>query len=308
MILFNSFRLKLLAVAGAVTAFTMYSCRTHYSLPEREYTRKNGPLTIEHGRNLVYNLCGECHFDAALNILSGRKINELPKALGTIYSANLTHYGTTGIVNSYTDAQLACLIKTGIKSDGRFIPYMIRPTLSDIDVNDIICFLRSDDLALSPAQMPGKTSLSLLGKIASHTQKPQPYVTGIKNPEPDNAVENGRYLVDILGCYHCHSKNILGLNYQQPEQSKGYMRGGMKFRNTEGSKIRSPWLLSDKSALSEKYSNEQFRRVMQSGITPHGSRLDFPMPIFKYLTDKQCDDIYTYLNACRVRKKNNKCT
>lgn len=295
--LLNTYSLKLLTVATAVLATTLYSCRTNFGMPEHDYTRKNTAGTIERGRNLVYNLCGECHFEASLNSLSGRKIIELPRSIGTIYSANLTHYGTTGIVNNYSDAQLAYLLKTGVKNDGRFIPYMIRPTMSDEDVNDIICFLRSDDPALTPSQMAGKTHLSLIGKLASHTQKPQPYITGIKNPDPANAVANGNYLVDILGCYHCHSKNILGLDYQQPEQSKGFMRGGMKFKNSEGKKIRTPWLISDESSISKSYTAEQFRQALKSGITPYGRRLDFPMPVFKYLTDKQADDMYAYLNA-----------
>src|SRR5207244_679846 len=133
------------------------------------------------------------------------------------YSANLTNSKRYGVTQHYTDAQLAYLIKTGIKNDGRFIPYMIRPTMADDDVNDIILYLRSGDEPLVAGDtIVGKTHLSLIGKLANKTQKPQQYKTGIKRPGADDAVANGKYLVDILGCYHCHSKGVLSLNYANP--------------------------------------------------------------------------------------------
>jgi hypothetical protein len=284
-----------IAFLGIVAA---YSCRTHYPLAGNNFTATKNPSSFEHGKNLVYNVCGGCHYNHQLNKFAGHQLRDLPGFLGTVYSANLTQSKMYGVTTHYTDAQLAYLIKTGIKKDGRFIPYMIRPTMADEDINDIIVYLRSDDAAVAAADTSvGKTHLSLIGKMANHTQKPQPYITGIKRPSPEDAVANGRYLVDILGCYHCHSKSIQSLKYQHPEQSKGYMQGGMKFKTLEGQRVRAANLTPDVKTGIGSYSKEDFKKALKEGETPDARTLRFPMPKFKDLTDKQVDEIYAYLRT-----------
>ena len=120
-------------------------------------------------------------------------MHDIPRILGKVYSANLTHSEMYGVTKHYKDAQLAYLIKSGIKNNGRFVPYMLRPNMADDDVNDIIAYLRSDDAAVAAGDTSvGKTHLNFFGRLAIHTKKPLPYIPDIKRPT--DAIANGRYL------------------------------------------------------------------------------------------------------------------
>jgi hypothetical protein len=295
--------IKWLPVIGFIIVITFYSCKTHYQIASEQYTTISSPSSLERGRNLAMNVCGGCHFNRQLNKFVGHKMNDLPKFLGKIYSANLTNSKRYGVLQHYTDAQLAYLIKTGIKHDGRFIPYMIRPTMADEDVNDIIVYLRSGDEPLQAGDtIVGRTHLTPIGKLANSTQKPQKYKTGIKRPAADNPVANGRYLIDILGCFHCHSKGVLSLNYANPEDSKGYMQGGMKFKNMQGIRVRASNLTPDRRTGIGKYNKEDFRMAVADGKAVDGRQLSFPMPKFKHLMEKQIDEIYSYLKTLPARE------
>lgn len=278
--------------------FILYSCRTHYQKANENFSLVQSPTSMERGKNIAYNVCGGCHYNRDLGKFAGHQMKDLPKFMGKIYSANLTRSKKYGVLTHYTDAQLAYLIKTGIKHDGRFIPYMVRPTMAADDINDVIVYLRSSDEPVMPGDtLVGKTRLTFLGKIANRTQKPQPNIEGIKRPSPEDAIANGRYLVDIVGCYHCHSKGILSLDYVHPEKSKKYMQGGMKFKTREGKKVRGANLTPDNETGIGKYTKDGFRAALVDGKTPDGRKLQYPMPKFKHLTDKQIDDIYAYLRT-----------
>ena len=87
---------------------------------------------------------------------------------------------------------------------------MLRPNMADQDLNDIIAYLRSDDPAVSAADTTiGVTHFTLIGKMAMNMMaKPLPYNTGIKKPAESDSIAAGRYLVDNIGCFHCHSKSL----------------------------------------------------------------------------------------------------
>lgn len=171
---------------------------------------------------------------------------------------------------------------------------MIRPTIADKDLNDIIAYLRSTDEPLrNNDSVSGTTRLSWLGSLANKMIKPQEFVTGTLQPDAD-PVKQGRYLVDIMGCYHCHSKSILGLNYGNPEDSKGYMAGGMKFR-IDGQKIYTPDI-SMRGTISQ-YTPTSFHKALSEGIAQDGRKLRYPMRRFKHLSTEQSDAIFAYLQT-----------
>ncbi len=284
--------------ACLVSLMLIYSCRTHYELARENYTLIKTNASVENGKNLVYTICGECHYNKAANKFIGNRMHDLPRSFGKLYAANLTNSAVYGVTKHYTNAQLAYLLKTGIKNDGRFTPYMVRPNMADDDINDIIAYLRSDDAAISAGDTSiGRTHVNALGRFAINTKKPQPYIADIKRPSADNAVASGRYLVDIIGCYHCHSKSITSINYLYPEKTKRYMLGGQKFKTPEGEKIHSPNLTNDKETGIGLYTKEAFRKAVQEGISAQGDTLESPMPLYEHLTNKQADDIYAYLQT-----------
>jgi cytochrome c2 len=224
-------------------------CKFYFKTTRDQFSAVKSSTSFEKGRNLTFLICGGCHYDKGTNKFIGKKINELPKIAGQLYSANLTQSTTNGITLQYKDAELFYLLKTGIAKNGRFMPYMMIPVMADEDVNDIIIYLRSNDKAVAAADTTvGKTHINLIGRTGIRfIEKPQPYNKGVAAPDENNPVTYGRYLVGIIGCYHCHSSGVRQLNYLNPEKSKGYLEGGMKFKDPQGKKIYGPNLTPDEN-------------------------------------------------------------
>jgi len=288
---------------GVLSAMIIGGCIAHYATSAEKNTALQNSSSFERGKNLAFNICGQCHYDESLKHFTG-KLMDLPGFMGKIYSANLTHSLSYGILNKYTDAEIFYLLKTGVARDGRYVPYMIRPNLADDDINDLLVYLRSHDTAVSPKDtVPGKTHVNLLGKLATKVAgKPLPYNKGVLRPKEADAVSYGKYLVDNLACYHCHSKSVLGLDYLDPEKSKGYMQGGFKFKIKKGKNIYAANLTPDKETGIGNYTKENFHKALVKGIKPGGDSLRLPMPKFKHLTTKQSDALFAYLQSLKPVK------
>jgi hypothetical protein len=297
---------KWLAPISAVVAIIIIgSCKTRFDTTKTNYTASKSTEAFEKGKVLVYSICGGCHYNPSARKFIGTPIHEVPGIIGKVYAANLTNSRSHGIPPHYTDAELKYLLKTGIAKDGRFIPYMLRPNMADEDLNDIIVYLRSDDPAVAAADTTvGLTHFTPPGKIIMNIMaKPLPYKPGIKRPSENDPVATGRYLVDNIGCFHCHSHSLTSLNYLDPEQSKGYMAGGLKFKSPQGNKIYASNLTPDKETGIGNFSKLQFRKAVKEGEAPDG-KLHPPMPQFKMLKDRDVDAIYAYLQS--IPAKNHK--
>jgi mono/diheme cytochrome c family protein len=274
-------------------------CRFYFKTTKDQLTVKKSTGSFDRGKNLAFNICAGCHYDHTLNKFTGRSLDDLPRIAGHLYSANLTNSSTDGIPPRYTDTELFYLLKTGIAKNGRFMPYMMRPMMADEDVNDIIVYLRSGDEPVTAADTTiGKTYLNLLGKAGIRLgARPQPYTKNVQRPPEDDPIVYGRYLVAVIGCYHCHSEKVMALNYTEPEKTKGYLSGGIKLKDPEGKRLFGPNLTPDKETGIGNFTKEDFRNAVREGITPSGRKLSPPMGKFKSLTDIQVDAIYTYLQS-----------
>lgn len=284
-------------VVFAIASAIITACTSLYPTAGYNSGLSRRSADLVNGKNLAFNICGQCHYNYQVGSFVGKEMRDLPGFMGKVYSSNLTK---GHVLSQYSDEELFYLIKTGIAHDGHFIPYMIRPTIADKDLTDIIAYLRTDDQPLTKNDsLPGTTKLSLLGKLAIKVgAKPQPIITGIKQPE-DNPLAKGKYLVDVLGCYHCHSKSIIGLNYTHPEASKGYLAGGMKWK-INGAQVHASNITPDVSTGIGEYDTASFRKAVREGVglnglEPVGRKLHYPMPHFKRLTNEQVDAIYSYL-------------
>jgi mono/diheme cytochrome c family protein len=282
-----------------VLCFAVAACRFYFDTTTDRFDARKNPESFERGKNLVFTICAGCHYDEKAGKFTGRPLNDLPKIAGHLFSANLTHSETHGRTNQYTDAELFYLLKTGISRSGKFMPYMMKPMMADEDVNDIIVFLRSDDPSLAAADTTvGKTHINFIGKAGiRYLMGPQPYNKGVARPDESNAVAYGRYLAGIIGCYHCHSRKTTGLDFFDPEKTKGYLQGGIKLKDPHGNKLYGPNLTPDKATGIGDLSEEEFARAVRDGIAPSGRKLSPPMDKFKSLTDKQVHAIYTYLES-----------
>ena len=226
---------------------------------------------------------------------------DMRRILGKIYAHNITQDSIHGVGN-YSDADLAYLIRTGITNKGKYIPFMLRPNIADEDLNNIIAFLRSDNEEVQPKDTTvGKTSYSLIGKLgfAVINNKPLPYRTGISKPAQNDRIKTGKYLVDILGCFHCHSSNLARINYLEPEKTKGYMQGGFKMRGLDGEKFKASNLTSDSTTGIGAYSSSEFLHAVKTGIAKHDRVLRYPMRIYSDLPDEQVEAIYAYLRTLK---------
>src|SRR6185295_10229823 len=158
-------------------------------------------------------LCIACHMDADTGKLSGHRMPDLPPQFGVAYSANITQDRETGI-GTWTDGEIAYLLRTGIKRDGSYAPpWMVKlPNLADEDLKDVIAFLRSDDPLVRPVKAKRPLSRpSLLTKVLSRFAfVPLPYPAApIPVPEPADKVAQGRYLVQARAlCFSCHSADF----------------------------------------------------------------------------------------------------
>jgi len=295
-----------IVVAGILVLLAGAGCKFYFKTTNDKFTSTRSNDSFERGKNLAFNICAGCHYDHKVNKFIGKPLNDLPRIAGRLVSANLTHSTTNGIPPKYTDADLFYLLKTGIGRSGRFLPYMMRPMMADEDINDIIVYLRSNDPAVAAADTTvGKTYINLVGKFGIRLgASPQAYNKGVQRPNEDDPVTYGRYLVAVIGCYHCHSSKVMGLNYTDPEKSKGYLSGGIKLKTPEGKRIFAPNLTPDKETGIGNFSKEDFRNAVREGITPSGRKLSPPMGKWSSLTDKQVDAIYTYLQT--LQPKNHK--
>ncbi len=291
-------KFSLIVILCALMGAIIISCKTKFETTKAAYTAAPSTHAVEHGKDLAFTICAGCHYDRSVNKFIGAQMHDIPGIVGKVYSANLTHSKTNGIPPHYSDAELKYLFKTGVAKDGRFLSYMLRPNMSDEDINDIISYLRSDDPAVAAADTTaGLTHFNIIGKMYNGmTAKPVVYKDGIQRPPESNPIALGAYLIDIVGCYHCHSKSFTSLNLQFPNQSKGYLAGGIKFKESNGSIVYGSNITVDKNTGIGDFTILQFRKAVKEGQAPDGS-LKPPMPKFQRLTDNEVDAIYAYLQS-----------
>ncbi len=281
-----------------------WSCRFYFDTTTDQYTTQKHDASFDRGRNFVYTICAGCHMDFKTGKFTGKSLNDLPRIGGHLYSSNLTHAVQYGQPDKYSDAELFYLFKTGISKSGRFMPYMMKPMMADEDINDMIVFLRSDDPSLAADDITaGKTKINLLGKTGIRfLMGPQPYNKGVARPNEENPVEYGKYLIAVIGCYHCHSRRTTGLDFFDAEKTKGFLQGGIKLKDHDNKRIFAPNLTPDKETGIGNFSQTDLRKAVREGINPSGHVLVPPMGKFKELSDKQVDAIYAYLMSLQPVK------
>jgi mono/diheme cytochrome c family protein len=285
-------------ISFLIIAIIIYSCKTQFNTAPNNYKSTSSTYALERGKVLVFSICAGCHYNHSVNKFIGNQLIDVPSIAGKVYSANLTNSKTNGIPPHYSDAQLKYLLKTGISNDGRFIPYMLRPNMADEDINAIIVYLRSNDSPVAAADTTiGLTHYNVIGRLYMNVNaKPLPYNPGIKLPAENDHLAMGKYLVDNVGCFHCHSKSVNSLNYLNIEQTKGYMAGGQKLKDDKGNNIIASNITFDKNSGIGNYSVLQFRKAMKDGEAPD-RKLHPPMPKFNKLSDQEIDAIYSYLET-----------
>ncbi len=256
---------------------------------------------VSQGANLSLMLCGHCHMSEN-GVLEGTQMLDIEAVFGEIHAPNITQDPEHGI-GSYSDGELAYLLRTGIKRDGQYAPpYMPKfPNMAQEDIEAIIAYLRSDHPDVQASQkptVPCKPSL-LTKALSNFAFKPHPYKENLSSkPSPENPVAYGEYLVnDQLHCYACHSEDITKTNELDPPLSAGYLGGGTVMIDGDGNEIITPNITFDKETGIGNYTPEQFISLVKFGRKPDGTSISLPMRPYTPLDTASILSIYEYLKS-----------
>lgn len=283
-----------LAVVVLITA-----CRSHFKTEPVNFPVSVSDSQLKEGRKLAISICGPCHYDPATQQLTGQQMHDLPKIAGKVYSRNITQDKEKGIAD-YTNGELAYLIRTGIARDGSLMSYMQRPNMADSDLAAIIAFLHSDDPLVQPSKAePPATHYTAIGKFGiNHFPGPLKYPAAtIPKPDVKEKAAYGKYLVDNLSCYHCHSASFTSVNELEPEKSKRYMGGGNKLKDGTGKVILSANITFDIETGIGSWNETDFKKALKDGVSKDGSKLHFLMPHYTELSNEDISAIYVYLSG-----------
>lgn len=303
-----------LIVAVIVAAIGFLSFLQVRGIPKYEVDKIDYPQVqsdsdmVANGMKIASVQCIVCHRGSD-GKLSGRLLQELPPEFGEIHSANITQSKEAGIGN-WTDAQIAYLLRTGVKPDGQYLPvYMPKfPHMSEYDLKSVIAFLHSQQAVVQPseiAKVPSKPSL-LTKFLCVVAFKKIPYPAApIAHPDSTNAKEFGHYLVTgRYDCYPCHSADFKTLNMEFPEKTPGYCGGGNKMITLDGKERFTANITFDEETGLGRWTEDDFAAAMRQSKTKDGHTLREPMLPYNGMTDAEIKAIWAYLQS--VPKISNK--
>ncbi len=182
--------------------------------PPAGITVDRGAANVERGRYLFNrHACVDCHSDNDNSRFGfppkqggfaiGKQMPPEMKLPGTISAPNLTPDEQTGI-GTWSDGQLIRAIREGIGHDDRALfpvmPYPEYAQMSDSDVHAIVAFLRS----LPPVRnaLPPTSIRFPINLFIKSVPKP---VGSVAEPNSQDPVAYGKYLVKTAGCEFCHT-------------------------------------------------------------------------------------------------------
>jgi mono/diheme cytochrome c family protein len=292
----------LLIVIGGALLYISRSGIPSYEPGKIELEVEVTPERVVRGKHTAEMLCIGCHLDNETGTLAGKWMPDVPAQFGTAHSANITGDPETGIA-TWTDGEIAYLLRTGVRRDGRYTPpWMVKlPNLADEDLKDVIAFLRSDDPLVKPVHAKRPLGQpSLLTKVLAHTVfKPIPYPAApIPLPDPADQVAQGKYLVNARAmCFSCHSLDFAKNDEAVPERSVGYLGGGNAMPDMNGRIVKTSNITPDPETGIGKWSEDEFVRLLRFGVRPDATVIVYPMQPFPELSDAEARAIYAYLRT-----------
>jgi mono/diheme cytochrome c family protein len=263
--------LLLLAVLamGVVYGASEYQLRRYAAAPAVEIAVPADATAVEQGRHIATTRgCFGCHGKDL-----GGKVFFEDRWMGRLVAANLTLK-----IQHYSDAQLARVLRYGVRPDGTAVIGMPSATfhyLSDSDLGNLIAFLRS--VPKSDNDLPA-THLRVLGRveilrhpwrIAAHEIQRIGPPMDPGAPAPTAAY--GDYLAHSV-CTECHGLDLHG--------EDGF----------------TPNLI-----VAKAYSREAFTRLMRHGIALDGRDPELMGKVargrFSHFDDAEIAAIYAYLQS-----------
>lgn len=172
---------------------------------------------LERGRYLVEHVavCFGCHSEQDTSLAGFPPLPGLKGAgdacgtrlQGTFCAPNLTPDKETGL-GSWTDAEVIRALREGRGKENQALhpamPSQAYRVLSDEDAQAIVTYLRS----LPPVRkVRPRTAVQY---PQGPTQNLSPLTGPVPNPDPQDELAQGRYLVTLAQCQSCHGENFAG--------------------------------------------------------------------------------------------------
>jgi mono/diheme cytochrome c family protein len=278
--------------------------------PMPEITASDDPAVVERGAYLFNAVahCPACHSPISAYAESSPEAPAIPKGghewhmgpIGTLRSANITQDQETG-VGSWTDAELARVIRHGIGRDGTPALFMMSVgAFSDEDLTALVSYMRT----IPPVEhVVEPHEIGLLGKVLfqgpmrffaePHDYEIPPFVR-----EGEVSVERGRYLAEGPAfCAGCHTDFEYDDGLVFVGQScSGNLGNPFPDETEEGFAFYAPNLTPDaETGHIAAWTKEQFMGRFRTGRVYRGT----PMPWESYqgLTDADLESIWLYLRS-----------
>jgi hypothetical protein len=242
-----------------------------YTVPLPAIEHSTDSAMIARGKHLAEAVSSctarDCHgTDGA-----GGKLLEIGP-VGTMQGPNITPSGIGGV---YTDAELARLIRHGIKKDGRSVRFMPAGDfcwLPDSDIAALISYVRT----LTPSDKPnGPVHIGLLGKVLDRKDFfPLDIARRIDHdhqdlaPPPSPTPAYGKYLARL--CSGCHG----------PHMSGGPIPGAPPSMAVPGN------ITPHESGLGT-WTYDDFLKLLATGMMKNGKQAD---PMMPYASLAKMDD------------------
>lgn len=302
--------LVVIAAAGFYVYLSATWKKSYAYYPRPAISASTDTLTIARGDYLVHAVahCPACHqnVDAYPTMkdalehrgsgvdrdLVGGLTWDIP-VFGRFVAANLTSDAETGI-GAMNDADLARLLRHGVKRDGTIAPLMYLATgpMSDEDLTAVVSYLRS----LKPVRHENRTEApGIMGKLVLKGMKPRhdthpPYV-----PAGGVSIERGAYLANgPAACFTCHSTAdpmrsfaIVGPRFQGDAHAESDL-------TDPAFEIVTPNLTPDPTTGHiTGWSEDDFAARFKAGPVYKGSKM--PWDNFALMTEEDSRSIYRYL-------------
>jgi mono/diheme cytochrome c family protein len=247
--------------------------RRTYDRPAVALSIPIDPASIAEGRRLatVRGCFGGCHGQNA----EGAVMFDEPM-IARIVAPNLT-----AAVRKFRDAELAVIIRNGLRPDGRSMLVMPSETfvgLTDEDLGRIIAFLKSLPEAAGPGPSISPGPIGRLGLVAGKFRKAAQLIAEtVPPPEAANEdAKHGRYLARTI-CSECH---------------------GTALRGDSNPDFTSPDL-----RMVAAYSPEAFTQLLRIGVAIGGRDVGVmsaqARSNLSQLTDPEIAALYSYLHSLR---------
>jgi cytochrome c553 len=227
--------------------------------------------SIAEGRHIATLAgCMHCHGEN----LTGTVVDDIPHLLRLV-APNISTK-----VPDYTDAQIATVLRQGVKPDGTsvvFMPSEMFRHLSDQDLARVIAWMRS--VPANPVGIEEKTEVRMLGRLIIAKGDDKLAATNIPSLPPairafeaGDTASQGQYLV-MNYCSECHGQDLGGF-----------------------APINAPALV-----VAKGYSEEQFSRLMHEGVALGDRHLGIMKSAskarFSQLRDDELQAVYAFLQS-----------